>query len=398
MKPLLSVVVPVHNVEDYLAECLDSLAGQSLDAIEVVMVDDGSTDGSRRIAEEFAARDDRFRCVHQPNAGLGAARNTGVARTTPGVPYLAFADSDDVLVRDAYARMLASLESTGSDLVTGNVWRLTGQKRQQAWQYRWLTGDRLRTHITRDARLLSDRVAWNKVFRRSFWDRHAFSFPVGRLYEDTPVMIPAHYLAGSVDVLHEHVYHWRVREGSITRRRTDVRGVRDRIAACEQVSAFLSDRGADQRLRYDVSCLRDDFVYFLEGLPMGGPAYRSAFMTDAGAFLDRAGDAALAGLPASRHASAGSWCGSAGSTNCWPSWSSNGPTGRARSPWRVRRADGGPCTPGWRTAGASRRAWARAISRPWHGWWTRHGPTTAPCGCAGTRTSATSRPSRPGSP
>ncbi|MER7904210.1 CDP-glycerol glycerophosphotransferase family protein [Streptomyces sp. NPDC095614] len=298
MKPLLSVVVPVHNVEDYLAECLDSLAGQSLDAIEVVMVDDGSTDGSRRIAEEFAARDDRFRCVHQPNAGLGAARNTGVARTTPGVPYLAFADSDDVLVRDAYARMLASLESTGSDLVTGNVWRLTGQKRQQAWQYRWLTGDRLRTHITRDARLLSDRVAWNKVFRRSFWDRHAFSFPVGRLYEDTPVMIPAHYLAGSVDVLHEHVYHWRVREGSITRRRTDVRGVRDRIAACEQVSAFLSDRGADQRLRYDVSCLRDDFVYFLEGLPMGGPAYRSAFMTDAGAFLDRAGDAALAGLPA----------------------------------------------------------------------------------------------------
>ncbi|MFE7748023.1 CDP-glycerol glycerophosphotransferase family protein [Streptomyces sp. NPDC057428] len=298
MKPLLSVVVPVHNVEDYLQECLASLAGQSLRDIEVVLVDDGSTDGSRRIAEDFAARDGRFRCVHQPNAGLSAARNTGVAHTTPGVPYLAFADSDDVLVRDAYERMLASLESTGSDLVTGNVWRLNEHGRQQAWQYRWLTGDRPRTHITRDARLLADRVAWNKVFRRAFWDRHAFSFPVGRLYEDTPVMIPAHYLAGSVDVLHEHVYLWRVREGSITRRRTDVRGVRDRIAACERVSEFLADRGPGQRLRYDASCLRDDFVYFLEGLPMGGPDYRSAFMEDAGAFLDRAGDAALTGLPA----------------------------------------------------------------------------------------------------
>lgn len=298
MKPLLSVVVPVHNVEDYLEECLTSLAGQSLKDIEVVLVDDGSTDGSRRIAEDFAAGDDRFRCVHQANAGLSAARNAGTARTTAGVPYLAFADSDDVLVPDAYERMLASLESTGSDLVTGNVWRLTGQGRPQAWQYRWLTADRPRTHITRDARLLSDRVAWNKVFRRSFWDRHAFSFPVGKLYEDTPVMIPAHYLAGSVDVLRDHVYCWRVREGSITRRRTDVRGVRDRIAACEQVSAFLADRGAGQRLRYDTSCLRDDFVYFLEGLPMGGPSYRSAFMADAGAFLDRAGDAALAGLPA----------------------------------------------------------------------------------------------------
>lgn len=298
MKPLLSVVVPVHNVEDYLEECLASLAEQSLKDIEVVLVDDGSTDGSRRIAEDFAARDDRFRCVHQPNAGLSAARNTGVARTTAGVPYLAFADSDDIVVPDAYERMLASLESTGSDLVTGNVWRLNEQGRQQAWQYRWLTADRPRTHITRDPRLLADRVAWNKVFRRSFWDRHAFTFPVGKLYEDTPVMIPAHYLAGSVDVLHEHVYLWRVREGSITRRRTDVRGVRDRIAACEQVSAFLADRGAGHRLRYDISCLRDDFVYFLEGLPMGGPAYRSAFMADAGAFLDRAGDAVLAGLPA----------------------------------------------------------------------------------------------------
>ncbi|MFB8143558.1 glycosyltransferase family 2 protein, partial [Streptomyces parvus] len=295
--PLLSVVVPVHNVEAYLEDCLRSVAEQTLDAIEVVMVDDGSTDGSARIAAEFAARDDRFRLVRQKNAGLSAARNTGVRHTTPTVPYLAFADSDDIVVHDAYERMTAALESTGSDLVTGNVWRLTGQGRQQAWQYRWLTGPRSRTHITRDPRLLADRVAWNKVFRRSFWDRHAFAFPEGRLYEDTPVMIPAHYLAGSVDVLAEHVYYWRVREGSITRRRTDVTGVRDRIAACEQVSAFLGGRDAAQRRAYDASCLRDDFGYFLDGLPMGGEAYRAAFLEGAGAFVDRAGPEVLEGLP-----------------------------------------------------------------------------------------------------
>lgn len=295
--PLLSVVIPVHNVEDYLEDCLRSVAEQTLDAIEVVMVDDGSTDASGRIAAEFAARDERFRLVRQPNAGLSAARNTGVRHTTPTVPYLAFADSDDVVVHDAYERMTAALESSGSDLVTGNVWRLTGQGRQQAWQYRWLTGPRSRTHITRDPRLLADRVAWNKVFRRSFWEAHAFAFPEGRLYEDTPVMIPAHHLAGSVDVLAEHVYYWRVREGSITRRRTDVTGVRDRIAACEQVSAFLGGRGAAQRRAYDASCLRDDFGYFLDGLPMGGEAYRTAFLEGAGAFVDRAGPQVLEGLP-----------------------------------------------------------------------------------------------------
>ncbi|MFB7917750.1 CDP-glycerol glycerophosphotransferase family protein [Streptomyces sp. NPDC056061] len=291
MKPRLSVVVPVHNVEDHLEDCLRSVAGQSVGAVEVVLVDDGSTDDSTAIAEDFAARDRRFRYVRQDNAGLSAARNTGVRLTTPDVPYLAFVDSDDVVVHDAFARMLASLESTGSDLATGNVWRLNEQGRQQAWQYRWLTAYRARTHISRDPRLLTDRVAWNKVFRRSFWDQHAFAFPEGRLYEDTPVVIPAHYLAGSVDVLPEHVYYWRVREGSITRRRTDVRGVRDRIAMCEQVSAFLSGRGgranSGARRRYDLSCLRDDFVYFLEGLASGGPAYREAFMAGAGAFLDR---------------------------------------------------------------------------------------------------------------
>ncbi|MFB7403872.1 CDP-glycerol glycerophosphotransferase family protein [Streptomyces rubiginosohelvolus] len=295
--PLLSVVIPVHNVEDYLEDCLRSVAEQTLDAIEVVMVDDGSTDASGRIAAEFAARDERFRLVRQPNAGLSAARNTGVRHTTPTVPYLAFADSDDVVVHDAYERMTAALESSGSDLVTGNVWRLTGQGRQQAWQYRWLMGPRSRTHITRDARLLADRVAWNKVFRRSFWDAHAFAFPEGRLYEDTPVMIPAHHLASSVDVLAEHVYYWRVREGSITRRRTDVTGVRDRIAACEQVSAFLGGRDAAQRRAYDASCLRDDFGYFLDGLPMGGEAYRATFLEGAGAFVDRAGPQVLEGLP-----------------------------------------------------------------------------------------------------
>ncbi|MFE1369199.1 CDP-glycerol glycerophosphotransferase family protein [Streptomyces anulatus] len=297
LPPLLSVVVPVHNVEAYLEDCLRSVADQTLEAIEVVMVDDGSTDGSARIAAEFAARDGRFRLVRQRNAGLSAARNTGVRHTTPTAPYLAFADSDDIVVHDAYERMTASLESTGSDLVTGNVWRLTAQGRQQAWQYRWLTATRPRTHITRDPRLLADRVAWNKVFRRSFWDAHGFAFPVGKLYEDTPVMIPAHHLAGSVDVLHEHVYYWRVREGSITRRRTDVTGVRDRIAACEQVSAFLGGRDAAQRRAYDASCLRDDFGYFLDGLPMGGEAYRAAFLEGAGAFVDRAGPEALEGLP-----------------------------------------------------------------------------------------------------
>ncbi|MEV8315192.1 CDP-glycerol glycerophosphotransferase family protein [Streptomyces sp. NPDC059900] len=299
MQPRLSVVVPIYNVEEFLEECLESIAGQTMADLEAVLVDDGSTDGSPLIAREFAAKDPRFVYVRQPNAGLSAARNTGVRHATPTAEYLTFVDSDDVVPHDAYARMTASLDSTGSDFASGNVWRLNERGRQQAWQYKWLTEPRSRTHISRDLDLLADRVAWNKVFRRAFWDRHGFTFPEGKLYEDTPVMIPAHFLAGSVDVLSDHVYYWRVREGSITRRRTDVKGVRDRIAACAHVSAFLAEHAPEMRKTYDTSCLRDDFVYFLQGLPMGGPEYRAAFMKGASAFLRRADPGVIAGLPVS---------------------------------------------------------------------------------------------------
>ncbi|NBE53601.1 bifunctional glycosyltransferase/CDP-glycerol:glycerophosphate glycerophosphotransferase [Streptomyces boluensis] len=298
-QPRLSVVVPIYNVEDYLEECLRSIAGQTLarEDIEVVLVDDGSTDGSTRIARAFADRDPRFRYVHQRNAGLSAARNTGVRHASPDAAYLTFVDSDDIVPHDAYARMVASLDATGSDFATGNVWRLNERGRRQAWQYKWLTDGSRRTHITRDPSLLSDRVAWNKVFRRDFWLRHDFTFPEGKLYEDTPVMIPAHFLASSVDVLREHVYYWRIREGSITRRRTDVKGVTDRIGACQGVSRFLAELFPGQKRTYDLSCLRDDFVYFLQGLPMGGPEYRAAFLDGTAAFLDEADPGVIGQLP-----------------------------------------------------------------------------------------------------
>ncbi|MEI5103285.1 CDP-glycerol glycerophosphotransferase family protein [Streptomyces sp. PmtG] len=305
VQPRLSVVVPIYNVEDFLEECLESIARQTLGApgdgdggeLEVVLVDDGSTDASPAIARAFTARDPRFLYVRQPNAGLSAARNTGVRHANPAAAYLTFVDSDDVVPHGAYARMVASLDASGSDFATGNVWRLTERGRSQAWQYQWLTAPRTGTHISRDLALLADRVAWNKVFRRDFWDRHGFAFPEGRLYEDTPVMIPAHFLAASVDVLSEHVYYWRVREGSITRRRTDVKGVRDRVAACAHVSAFLAEHAPRLKATYDVSCLRDDFVYFLEGLPMGGPEYRDAFLTGTAAFLRAAGPDVTHRLP-----------------------------------------------------------------------------------------------------
>ena len=95
MIPLLSIVVPIYNVEPYLAECLKSLAAQTLEDFEVIMVDDGSLDGGRRLAEDFAARDSRFALLDQPHQGPGPARNLGLRHAR--APFLAFADAVDVV-------------------------------------------------------------------------------------------------------------------------------------------------------------------------------------------------------------------------------------------------------------------------------------------------------------
>ena len=115
----ISIIVPVYNVETYLETCLESLAQPSNSDLEVVMVDDGSTDSSAEIAARYVERDPRFKLVHQKNAGLGAARNTGVPHATG--EFIAFVDSDDVVPRHAYELLVGALDRTGSDFASGNV-------------------------------------------------------------------------------------------------------------------------------------------------------------------------------------------------------------------------------------------------------------------------------------
>jgi glycosyltransferase involved in cell wall biosynthesis len=293
---MISVVVPVYDVEDYLAECLDSVAAQTVRDLEVVMVDDGSTDGSAAIAERYAARDPRFRLVSQANGGLSKARNTGIEVASG--EYLAFLDSDDVLPPSAYELLLGALEGTGSDFATGNVHRLsTWGTWQPAFLERAFAETRLRTHVTRDRPLLADRTAWNKLWRRSFWgDRR---FPEGVVHEDIPVILPAHFMARSVDVIADPVYLWRLREAgapSITQRRREPRVLLDRLAAIERVCDYLAEHGPPHALRwYRESVVADDLRYHLEVLDGADDAYRELFLEKANAFLDAD---VTAGLPA----------------------------------------------------------------------------------------------------
>jgi CDP-glycerol glycerophosphotransferase len=297
--PLVSVVVPVYNVEPYLRACLESIARQTHGELEVIVVDDGSTDGSAAIARAFAERDSRFRVLSQPNGGLGNARNNGAAEARGEL--LAFVDSDDELPANAYELLLGSLERSGSDFATGNVHRLdeSGATSQAAFLARTFADSRLRTHVTRFRPLLEDRIAPNKLWRRSFWEAQAFRFPERMLHEDIPVVVPAQFAARSVDVVSEPVYLYRVREGSdpsITQRRAELRALRDRLRAIEMVLGwFGSHRMRRARRWYERSIVAHDLRYYLNVLDVASDEYRGFFLERVNALLDGASARGLFG-------------------------------------------------------------------------------------------------------
>ncbi|MEU8537167.1 bifunctional glycosyltransferase/CDP-glycerol:glycerophosphate glycerophosphotransferase [Streptomyces parvulus] len=305
--PRLSIVVPFQDVETYLAECLESIARQSFRDFEVILVDDGSTDGSSRIAADFCAADPRFRMIRQEPQGPGHARNTGLRAMHPQGEFLAFVDGDDVIPEYAYGLLVRTLEGSESDFVSGNVQMMNSTKKWQSPLHKGpMQKNRRGTHITRFEALIYDRTVWNKMFRRSFWDYHYIAFPEGVMYEDSWVNMYAHFRAAKVDVVTDIVYFWRRREGgaapSITQRHTELSNLRDRVAAVQSVSRFLADRRSRQyeesKRKYDLACLKSDLMLHLKVLPDADEEYRQSFMRWANEFLDETDVTIIDELPA----------------------------------------------------------------------------------------------------
>lgn len=246
-EPQISIVVPFYGVEDYVEECLESIKAQTFTDFEVICVDDGSPDGSRAIADRFAAEDSRFRVVEQANGGLSAARNHGTELAS--APYIMWVDSDDLLAPRALEQLHDSLEATGSDFAAGHVWRLTpdGVLELSRAHMGTFAETMPATNITELPLLMRDRMVWNKLWRRSFWDEHGYSWPLMR-FEDHPVTLRAHLDATSVDVLAVPMYVWRDRPSgtSISQGGKEVGNVRDRVEATMMVLDTVDELGTHE--------------------------------------------------------------------------------------------------------------------------------------------------------
>lgn len=243
---MLSIVVPMYGVERYIAECLDSLLVQDYANVQIVVVDDGSPDGSYAIARRYARRDPRVQIVRQANGGLSAARNTGV-RHARG-EYLAFLDSDDFVDRHTYREAIEALIASGSDFSVSPYRREKNGTfpPAAAWISHAHRATRLGVTLSEFPEIMVNAVAWSKVYRRRFWDENGFAFPVGLLYEDQALSMAAYAAANTFDVLSRVSINWRIRgdQSSITQQVTSARNIADHAVAVRDSVEELRRYGA----------------------------------------------------------------------------------------------------------------------------------------------------------
>lgn len=225
--PLLSVIVPVYNVENYLCQCLDSLLAQDFSDYEVILVDDGSTDKSGEICDNYTAMHSFFRCIHKANGGLPSARKCGYEASCG--QYIAFVDSDDWIAPDMYRRMCQAVYDTHADIIHCGYIAAMSDK-EVICRPSFPTGyydkkrllEEVYPHMLYSGTFFKYGIApnfWNKIFRRELLKNHLFQVPdditVG---EDALATYSCMLEASSMYFIDEAFYYYRSNAASMSRK------------------------------------------------------------------------------------------------------------------------------------------------------------------------------------
>lgn len=210
-QPLLSIIVPVYKVEDYLCRCLDSILAQTYENFELILVDDGSPDGCGAICDRYAQQDPRVKVIHKENGGVSSARNAGLAQAKG--EWIGWVDPDDWVDEDMYAYLMTAVLEEGADVaVCGRIEEYEDHTRERGWEERRVLDREEAMHYL----LLNDdmqNLLWDKVWKRSIFD--GLQFWQRRTYEDIAIMHQLFERCQRMVCLPEAKYHYFQRPTSI---------------------------------------------------------------------------------------------------------------------------------------------------------------------------------------
>ena len=255
----VSVIVPVYNTEEYLARCLDSLCRQSLRDIEIVLVDDASTDSSGEICEAYAAKDARFRVIHHTdNRGVSVVRNTGIAHASGD--YLMFVDSDDYVHEDFCRLPYECAVKHRADLVMFGYIVIPPQGGKTTTNT-VSNGFRTRDEAVDFSFSAYGMVPVNKLYCKSLFN--GILYPEGMIYEDTATSYKLIWKAACIYCIREVLYYRCIRMGSITQSRKTLKMLRNQFAVCWQQCNDLSAWGCHSA-KLEICRLNIAFVYCMQ--------------------------------------------------------------------------------------------------------------------------------------
>jgi CDP-glycerol glycerophosphotransferase (TagB/SpsB family)/glycosyltransferase involved in cell wall biosynthesis len=262
-RPELTVVMPVYNVAPYLREALDSVLTSSLRNLELIAVDDGSTDECLEILRSYERGDYRVRVFTQTNSGQGIARNVGVGHAR--AEFLTFIDSDDTVPPSSFAHMLETLRASGSDFCVGGVRRFRHrQYMRTTWKRTVHQTERIGTTLEEFPAAMQEIIACNRVFRTAFWRDQIGDFRGGIAYEDHVPMLAAYVRSKKFDILSEVTYNWRIRDDSTGQQKAKLQNLLDRIEVKAEAHELLKAEASE--FVYDLwvaRCLEVDFGPFV---------------------------------------------------------------------------------------------------------------------------------------
>lgn len=257
---LISVIVPIYNVQKYLSKCIDSIINQIYNNIEIILIDDGSTDECGKICEQYAKKDKRIKVFHENNKGVSAARNKGIQNSTGN--YIMFVDADDFIDLDMIKKLYIAIKEENADIVIcgtkdvderGNIISKSKENEKVI-----LTNIEALKYMLNEEPYNS--VCWGKIYRKELFNKYKFNTNI-KIAEDLEILYKIFFDSNKIVYLPDRMYNWLVRYNSVTKEKFNDDWKKE-IYICEEIIQFtkknckqIEDYAIKRFIRINVSCL-----------------------------------------------------------------------------------------------------------------------------------------------
>ena len=253
----VSVIVPVYNMEKYLEECMDSLVNQTLDDIEIIVINDGSNDNSLEILKKYKEKyPEKIKIIDQENGGISVARNNGIEIATG--KYIGFVDSDDYIKYDMFEKLYKKIDKTKSDIVVCDYEEY--YMSNNSYKYVSVVENIIKNNLYDDTSIINniDYAPWNKLYKRELFDN--IRFPENVKYEDLSTILKTFLIAKKISTVKESLYIYRINDNGQTK--TINKKVKDILIILDDIILYSKSIGVYGKIKKELQKMTVDKLFY----------------------------------------------------------------------------------------------------------------------------------------